>query len=339
MNVPRSSETAPRPNAKSGRAHASGRVQRSKTSERFEDDWDLASAIHQSDALTAVDDGDSLVPPASDSFERGRGSSWHFDALASLPPAPGERATSPSLLPDALLDALASLPPPALDGERTSLWPELLEGDGRPSLLPGAYDGDLMASMPPGPPPLLPSLPPPSNDAHGDASEVDAALPPLGPEDVGRLFAEYQRYVARIGGRILDNGSEVDDLVQDVFLATLRDVHKLRDRSRLKGWLATVASRLAKRRRSRRSFLRQHLCELEPSLDVPSEAPSPERSAEATVSMQRLLALPSELRQPWWLRHVEGATLDVVAESCGCSLSTAQRRIKQASERILGAEG
>jgi RNA polymerase sigma-70 factor (ECF subfamily) len=154
--------------------------------------------------------------------------------------------------------------------------------------------------------------------------------------DVGELFAEYQRYVAKIGNRILDTNSEVDDLVQDVFLATLSDVHKLRDPSRLKGWLATVTTRLATRRRARRRMSRYQQADLESSLEVPCDAPSPELSADASGTMKRLLGLPPELRQAWMIKHVEGATLNAVAERCGCSMSTAQRRIRLASLRILG---
>lgn len=158
----------------------------------------------------------------------------------------------------------------------------------------------------------------------------------LAQEDVGQLFAEYQRYVAKIGNRILDTNSEVDDLVQDVFLATLCDVHKLRDRSRLKGWIATVTKRMATRRRSRRRISRYQQSDLDSSLDVPCDAPSPELNAEASGTMKRLLSLPPELRKAWMLKHVEGATLNIVAERCGCSMSTAQRRIRLASLRILG---
>jgi RNA polymerase sigma factor (sigma-70 family) len=166
--------------------------------------------------------------------------------------------------------------------------------------------------------------------AENDVTAAEAA------EDVGQLFAEYQRYVAKIGNRILDTNSEVDDLVQDVFLATLCDVHKLRDRSRLKGWLATVTTRMATRRRSRGRISRYQQSDLESSLEVPCDKPSPEHNAEASGTVKRLLSLPPELRQAWVLKHVEGATLNTVAERCGCSTSTAQRRIRLASSRILG---
>jgi RNA polymerase sigma-70 factor (ECF subfamily) len=177
-------------------------------------------------------------------------------------------------------------------------------------------------------------------DALDELFAADAT--PLEPlvvagEDVGALFAEYQRYVAAIGGRILGTGSEVDDLVQDVFLATYRDVHKLRDRSRLKAWLATITTRMATRRRARRALQKSQLSDPDGLVEMPCHAPSPEFQADAQGSVKRLLKLPPELRKAWLLRHVEGASLSDIAERCECSMSTAQRRIRLASLRILGS--
>ena len=64
------------------------------------------------------------------------------------------------------------------------------------------------------------SAPPVAFDDDASATTPSAA-PPI--DDVGRLFNDYRAYVAKIGRRILGPTSEVDDLIQDVFLATVRD--------------------------------------------------------------------------------------------------------------------
>jgi RNA polymerase sigma-70 factor (ECF subfamily) len=211
----------------------------------------------------------------------------------------------------------------------------------------------------------VPSLPPPSSlppvghagvwEDHSaifelvESDEVEAAnreafaelarLPAaehLSPEDVGQLFSSYRGFVAKIGRKILGPTGDVDDLIQDVFLATVRDIHKLRDRERVTSWLGTVTTRMAKRRRWRSASLPA------PSAEDPAElleqevcdAPSPESSLDLAGSVQALLSLPDELRTPWVLRHVEGRTLEDVAQQCDCSLSTAQRRIQTASGRL-----
>jgi RNA polymerase sigma-70 factor (ECF subfamily) len=154
--------------------------------------------------------------------------------------------------------------------------------------------------------------------------------------DVGELFNSYRGYVAKIGRRILGSSNEIDDLIQDVFLATVRDIHKLEDPDRLAAWLGTVTTRMAKRRRFRNSV------QPAPSLEDPEqvlertteEGPSPESTADLAGTVERVLSLPDELKTPFLLKHVDGLTLEDVAEQCDCSLSTVQRRIQAATGRL-----
>jgi RNA polymerase sigma-70 factor (ECF subfamily) len=170
-----------------------------------------------------------------------------------------------------------------------------------------------------------------SESLHGEAAPGDA--PPL--DDVGRLFSDYRAYVAKIGRRILGPSSEVDDLIQDVFLATVRDAHKIKDPARLAAWLGTVTTRMAKRRRFRSSHYPLANEGLEDLVDrAQDDGPGPESSADLSGNIRKLLSLPDELRTPWLLKHVEGHTLEDVARQCECSLSTAARRIQNASSKL-----
>ena len=159
--------------------------------------------------------------------------------------------------------------------------------------------------------------------------------PPDLTGDVGVLFSSYRAYVAKIGRRILGSSSEVDDLIQDVFLATVRDIHKLEDPARLAAWLGTITTRMARRRRFKISIHPPALEDPDLALDrIIEEGPSPESTADLAGSVERVLGLPEELKTPWLLKHVEGHTLEDVAKRCDCSLSTAQRRIQTANGRI-----
>src|SRR3954466_3911006 len=76
---------------------------------------------------------------------------------------------------------------------------------------------------------------------------------PLGPApSLDEAFRAHSRYVAALGLKILGRPDEVDDLVQDVFLAARRGLASLRHDSAARAWLATVAVRLAFRRLRRR---------------------------------------------------------------------------------------
>src|SRR5687768_9978829 len=71
---------------------------------------------------------------------------------------------------------------------------------------------------------------------------------------IDALFRDLSRYVAGIALRVLGRPDEVDDVVQDVFIAAERGLAKLEQPEAIKGWLATVTVRVARRRLRRRRF-------------------------------------------------------------------------------------
>ncbi len=145
----------------------------------------------------------------------------------------------------------------------------------------------------------------------------------------------HSNLVAGIGYRVLRHRDEVSDLVQDVFVAALRAGSQLDCVRSLPGWLAVVTARAAgKRLRTRR--LRRALG-LDTDLPFDGVA-SPGSDAETSLVVRRLRdaldELPPALRVAWSLRHLDDQPLESVAEQCGCSISTARRRIKAASEQL-----
>jgi RNA polymerase sigma-70 factor (ECF subfamily) len=160
---------------------------------------------------------------------------------------------------------------------------------------------------------------------------------PPSAEEFLRLFNEYERYVASIGSRILGANNGVDDLVQEVFLVIYQEFHKLRELSSVKAWLATIATRVAWRQRGRPwLYSRLSLTQVEELNPIESTDASPELQADLATLLDRLRSMPATLREPWLLRFIDGETLPRIAELCECSQSTVQRRLREASEVMLG---
>ncbi len=156
--------------------------------------------------------------------------------------------------------------------------------------------------------------------------------------DLDELFRQFAPYVATIGYRLLGRDSEVDDLVQDVFLAAHRGLRSLRNREAVKGWLATVTVRLARRRlRTRRFRATFRFDSGEDYLEVADTAASPETRAMVARVYRILDRVPVDRRLAWSLRYIHGERLARVAELCECSLATAKRRIK-AAQLFIDAE-
>jgi RNA polymerase sigma-70 factor (ECF subfamily) len=145
------------------------------------------------------------------------------------------------------------------------------------------------------------------------------------------LYKRFAPYVAAIATRILGRENEVEDLVQEVFIAALRGLKKRDQVLRAKSWFATVTVRSAVRKLRVRSLW--NMFEL-------AEAPQYERLADTTAGPEerRMIAevyraldrVPAKDRVAWVLRHVQGETLEETAVLCECSLATAKRRIAAA---------
>lgn len=157
-------------------------------------------------------------------------------------------------------------------------------------------------------------------------------------EEIGDLFRRYSSYVATIGVRLLGRDDELDDLVQEVFIEAYRGFHQLRSPDAAKAWLARITVRRAirrLRRRRLRSFF--SLDALPPDARVADDAATPEQKAEIASTYRMLQRIPVRQRVAWVLKHVEGETLDSIAEICRCSKTTVQRRLR-AAERALDIE-
>lgn len=158
--------------------------------------------------------------------------------------------------------------------------------------------------------------------------------------DLAQVFRTCSGYVAGIGHRLLGRNHEVDDLVQDVFIEAQRSLGQLRDPAAIRGWLATITVRLARRRLGRRRL--QAFLGLDDSYDY-SDVAAPTSRPDDREVLRRLYRLLDEVpvadRLAWLLRRIEGHQLDEVAALCGCSMATAKRRITRTQalvDEVLG---
>lgn len=154
-------------------------------------------------------------------------------------------------------------------------------------------------------------------------------------EDGGERFEELYRahsaHVRRVVQRMLPSSPEVDDVVQEVFLAAFQGLGGLANEGALRAWLRTVAIRRCLKVIRRRYACKEELygmkCAHEPATD----------SAQESFAQDLYLALgelPVELRRPWVSLRIEGLGFSGVAEAFALSPSTVKRRIREADSRI-----
>jgi RNA polymerase sigma-70 factor (ECF subfamily) len=145
------------------------------------------------------------------------------------------------------------------------------------------------------------------------------------------LFRRHIPTMTRLATRLIGRTEAADDVVQDTLVEALRDLPKLREPDAFRGWILRITVN-----RARKSHRRQRLTRwlgLDRSLeDAPLSRQArtdvtPEALSELALLDRVLGRVPTEERFAWLLRHVEGHTLEAVAELTDCSLATAKRRI------------
>lgn len=152
------------------------------------------------------------------------------------------------------------------------------------------------------------------------------------------LFKQHSAYIARLVYRLLGREEEVDDVVQDVFFSLFCSLKSIRRPEATRGWLATTAVRIARRRlRVRRfGFLLGQNKRVDPLSLVAQDAAADDRVA--LWSLHRALEKVSvDARLAWLLHNLEMEGLDQVARALGCSKATAKRRVAEAQREVKKA--
>jgi RNA polymerase sigma-70 factor, ECF subfamily len=171
-----------------------------------------------------------------------------------------------------------------------------------------------------------------------DAPGSDSAA----ADNVDAFIRSYSPYVARLAYRLLGRDEEVDDVVQDVFVAFLRFRHDIREPAAVRSWLATTTVRTVHKRLRTRMRRIRALLRLEgdhTQSEPAAHGASPEDHTALTRIHQALDLVPSKVRIAWILRYLEQETNEDVARLCRCSLATAKRRIAQANLAVQRAIG
>jgi RNA polymerase sigma-70 factor, ECF subfamily len=145
------------------------------------------------------------------------------------------------------------------------------------------------------------------------------------------LFDRYGDDVERVLYRIMGPDAEIKDLLQDVFVAALGSLDKLRDPDALRGWLTSIAVRKARKcilRRQRWRFIQLWPAGELPEREAPSSPPEVSEALRCTYAVLSLM--PADERVAFALRFVAGMELTAVASACHVSLATIKRRLARA---------
>src|SRR4051794_4061606 len=148
-----------------------------------------------------------------------------------------------------------------------------------------------------------------------------------------RYSDRVTRFFARYAGPSLD---DAEDLTQDVFLRVFASHRNIRKPSSLRHFVMAIAIRVLHQQiRSQR--VRRNV-RLSVTGEMPDIATPARADDEARHALRRCCEILERLRTrervAFALRHLEGMTLEQVAERLEISRSTAKRLINRAAKRI-----
>jgi RNA polymerase sigma-70 factor, ECF subfamily len=130
-------------------------------------------------------------------------------------------------------------------------------------------------------------------------------------------FAQlYERFTRMVHGIVLAriDRTEVDDVVQDVFLAALDRLGDLREPAAFGGWLAAIA-------RHRAADHARRAVPTDPLAEDSASGRDPDR-LEALAILDVVRSLPDAYRETLTLRLVEGMTGAEIAERTGLTAAS-----------------
>ncbi|ELS04945.1 RNA polymerase sigma factor, sigma-70 family [Xenococcus sp. PCC 7305] len=160
------------------------------------------------------------------------------------------------------------------------------------------------------------------------------------------LLSRYQSHVNRLLYHLAPDWEERADLAQEVWIRVYRNIKRLKEPVKFRGWLSRIATNLfydelRKRKRIARPLsldAPRSVKDGEMTWELPSDMPSPSdnlATSEFYDKLQRAIAeLPESFRTTIVLREIEGLPYDEIAAITGASLGTVKSRIARARLKL-----
>jgi len=156
------------------------------------------------------------------------------------------------------------------------------------------------------------------------------------PTRLRAVFEEHGAFVCRSLRLLGVLESDLDDVLQEVFLVVYQRLHDYEERGRARSWLYSICTRVARAQRRKLWRRREELSREVPETSEAATQLDRIANHEALALGQKLLErLPREQRDVFWLYEVEELPMAEIARGLGCPLQTAYSRLYKARQRIV----
>jgi RNA polymerase sigma-70 factor (ECF subfamily) len=159
------------------------------------------------------------------------------------------------------------------------------------------------------------------------------------PEAVGDFVSSYQEGICRLAGSILTDPFEIDEAVQETFVAALRNLDGYRKDATLKTWLYAICvnvcrAKLRKQRADNRLHNVLHTLGMHARIREKNVEEMIIRREKNEAVVQAVRSLEENLRLPIILRYGHNLSIHEIAQILKISQRSVHVRLKKAHLRL-----
>lgn len=160
------------------------------------------------------------------------------------------------------------------------------------------------------------------------------------------LLRRYQVHVDKVLYHLAPDWQDRSDLAQEIWIRVYRNIKRLQEPAKFRGWLSRIATNLFYDELRKRKRVKPPLSldaprcieDGEVEWEIPADRPGPDEdlsTREFYDCLNEAIAdLPEVFRTTIVLREIEGLAYEEIAEITGVSLGTVKSRIARARQRL-----
>jgi len=146
------------------------------------------------------------------------------------------------------------------------------------------------------------------------------------------IVAQFQSEIAALAHRLLAWSGDVDDVVQEVFLAVYLNLKRFRGESSLRSWMFTITVNKCRSKTRKRWFATRGSLRLAPENQT---LVSDDLTQEVHQALhQTVRRLPMKYREPIVLKYLQELPTDQICQVLGISRNTLNVRLSRARQQL-----
>ncbi len=170
---------------------------------------------------------------------------------------------------------------------------------------------------------------------EGRTVEIDWTVSKAGAEAAFEdMVAAHQEDVTQLAYRLLGWSGEVDDVVQEVFLAAYLHRSRFRGDCSPRTWLFTITLNTCRSFQRRQALRRRLSVRLEAELPPEPASPPGHQDEHLDRIRRALLRLPPKYREPVVLRYLQEMEIEQISDILKISANAVHVRLNRARARL-----